>query len=719
MRTAREGLKRLWLLVAVMLVVLGMVTWAGASSLPGAGVIVPDRPTGSGTNDLDGSKIEGVQVVWVTQDSAGTAEGGATPQAELDDTTHLYLSSVSNGEMRMVYKIEAEFSGQYDYAPGDITITIPAQVWHGRKYVADETRPGETVGVVDESRLLGTLELPVPAAPSKKADFNWQIIDGHYVLTNTRTIGATSSVSIEVAICGLRPADVVDMSETEPITAHVEVVTNRGNTIELTSTPITAQLDTQARITGAYKDGEVFEDYPGNLSDALLANLPEGTKPEDYLYVRWYTYHSHNNNQPYSLDIADTLSDAYELVKNAEGEAEEQFVTEGIFLGSTNYQGEVLTDGEVDFTAEIGDHFTDTTTGTQYANTVYMWSAYRKDAFEVPNANEPQRVYNFRNEVEWTLTESDRAVADATLGKGEDAQKVTTARDGVILSYAPVKWQRPTGAFAVNKWTEQVSWKDWLYGYALNLLENRESVDMEFIVETVGYGYPWTSELTRGFSYGELNSTVVNGDLESLELDAESFGKLGWKQVTEDFQTFFNFEKEALTAEDFEFRSLRVSVPQKQRYAKKSNGTWDYVTDSTLPTPDLVIEYQLNNEETWYPAATATWGEDGLGQFAFTDVNTAAGVSTSGMTVYFPGNVTDTRHTFVSNVFGGKTAETCDIAMLDWYVYPTITMKSSDRVYGIVQELFAQSENPSTKFKNDVIMDAYGWVKRTAKARWC
>ncbi|MBQ4640296.1 MAG: BspA family leucine-rich repeat surface protein, partial [Clostridia bacterium] len=700
MNTSYNGMKRLWfVLIAMLLVCSGAFgAMAESSAVPG------------GTNDLDGSKIEGIKVVWVTQDSQSTAEGAKTPQAELDNKEHLYLSTVGDGEMEMVYRIEAEFSGQYDYAPGDITITIPAQVWYGRQYEETGT-DGETVGVVDPSRLLGTLELPVPAAPSKRADFNWQIIDGNYVLTNTRTIGATSSVSIEVGICGIRPVDVVDMSETAPITAHVEVVTNQGNTIELTSTPITAQLDTLVKITSAYKDGEVFEDYPG-LDEKLLSNLPEGADPQDYIYVRWYTYHSHHNNQPYSLDIEDVLSDAYEKVAGENGEAEKKYVPngEGIFLGSTNYNGQVLTDGEIDFTAEIGDHFTNTTTGTQYANTVYMWSAYRKDAFEVPNANEAPRVYYFENEVIWTLTETDKAIADTGNEKGEDPQKVTTARDEVVIPYAPVKWQRPRGAFAVNKWTERITYKDWLYGYALNLLESRDEVEMDFIVETVGYGYPWTSALTKGFDYEALNNTVVNGDLDSLELDADAFGKLGWKQVTDDFQTFFNFETTPLTAEDFEFKSLRISAPQKMRYAKKSNGTWDYVSDSTLPNPDLVIEYQLNNEDTWYPAATATWGEDGLGKFAFVNVNEASGVTTSGMTVIFPENVTDTRHTFVSNVFGGKTAAHCDIAMLDWYVYPTITMKSSDRVYNIVQQLFEESENPATKFRNDVIMDAYGWV---------
>ena len=695
-KTAHKGINWLWLLMIAMLLMCCMTFGASAE-------VDSEK---SGTNELDGSKIEDVKVFWITQDSEFTAEGIATPQEEIDNAAHLYVAPVSNDELKLVYQIEAELSGQYDYQPGDITITIPAQVWHARKYEAADVA-GEMVGVENANKLQGYLELPLPAAPSQKADFNWQIINGNYVLTNTRTISAASSVSINVAIRGVRPIDLVDMSHSEPISARIEVVTHQGNTIALTSEEIVAQIDTQAKITSVFKDGEVFESYPG-LDAKLLDNLPEGTKPEDYVYVRWYTYHSHDNTQPYSLDIADVLCDAYELVENSAGDVEKKFITEGIVLGSTNYDGQILSDGDVDFTAEIGDRINNATTGVQYANTVHLWSAYLKSAFEVPNATEPQRVYYLENEVEWILTETDKTVTDATLGKGEDLQKVTREKDTATLSYAPIKWKRPNGEFAVFKWTEQRSLKDWLYGNALNTLENREEVDMEFIVETVGYGYPWTSRQTQGFSYDELNNTEKNDDLDRLDLDESSFGKLGWKQVTDDFRTFFNFEDNELTSEDFEIRSLRVSVPVKQRYDKLNSGSWDYVTDSTLPTPDLVIEYQLDNDNVWRHAATATWGEDGQGPFAFIDV--AENVSTSDMTLFFPENVTDVRQTFTTNVFGGKTAEHCDIAMIDWRAYPTITLKPSDRIYQIVQALFDQSEGPSTKFKNDVTMDVYGWL---------
>lgn len=687
--------------------VTSMLSYALAEDAPDDNT--GDEPEGivpeGATNDLDGSKIEGIQVLWVTQDSQTNNDGQAVAQAELDDKSHLYLATTSSAALSMIYKVEVEFSGQYDYAPGDITITIPAQVWHGRQY--EETGvEGETVGVVNPGKLVGTLELPLPAAPSKKADFNWQIIDGNYVLTNTRTIGATSSVSIEVAIRGIRPIDVVDMSECDPITAHCEVVTNQGNTIELTSLPINAQIDTKAYITSAYKNGEVFEEYP-DLPNELLQNLPEG-KPEDYLYVRWYTYHSHTNNQPFSLDITDVLSDAYEYTDGPG--SEKKYVTDGIFLGSTNYKGEIIKDGTIDFSAEIVDHDTTSTTGTQYSHTVYMWSAYKKSDFYVPYAYEPQRVYYFENEVEWTLTETDKAVSADQWNKPEDPQLVTSKKDEAAVLYSPIRYGRPFGSFAVNKWTESVGYKDWLYGYALNQLESNNPVDMDYVVETIGYGYPWTSPRTAGFSYDDLSKNKQNVELDQLGLSEDDYGLLGWKQITDDFQTFFNFESTPLTSEDFQFKGLRISEPTRQRWAKQSNGVWAYQTDSSLPIPDLVIEYQLNNEDAWYPAATATWGEDGKGEFRFVDVSGACSVS--GKTVYFPENTTDTRHTFVSNVFGGKTAEKCDIAMLDWYVYPIITMKPSDRVRQIVRELFEQNENPTTKFKNDVVMDVYGWVEK-------
>ena len=206
MKKMLKRMKPISVLMLVMLFMLSVI--CGAAAEGGAGQ--------SGTNELDGSKIEGIYLEWVTEDSTLTAEGDPVPDSEFADKDHLYLSTTNNGEITMVYRIEAQFSGQYDYAPGDVTISIPAQVWPARAYI-------DGVGGVDSGSLQGTLEMPVPEAPSTKADFNWQLVDDQYVLTNTGTLSAASSVSIEVAIRGLNPIDIVDMSTCNDITAYCEL----------------------------------------------------------------------------------------------------------------------------------------------------------------------------------------------------------------------------------------------------------------------------------------------------------------------------------------------------------------------------------------------------------------------------------------------------------------------------------------------------------------
>lgn len=641
-----------WLCMAAMLLCLntaGFASW-------GMAFAESDENIG---NSLDGTTIEALTVQWITHDSTKTAAGADAPETTAE---HLYLSATDNAELPMIYRIETSMSGQYNYAPGDITITIPAKVWRARTY---EGTGSERAGVPDDANLLGYMEIPYPAAPSTKADFNWQLVGDNYVLTNTRTLSAATSVSIEVAIRGIRPIDIVDMSESLPITVDVEVTTHQGNTIPMTSNVLTAQVDTKAEILSAHKGGDLFEMNPG-LSEKLIARLPEENKdPDDYIYVRWYTYPSKSNNQPYSLKIQDVLSDAYLVGENEEL----TFATKGIFLGSDDYDFVAETDGS--YTINVVDHTKSTSYGYQYNQMLELWSAYRKDAFEVAAPIQEQKEYRLNNNVKWILTESDKAV------DGDD-RVVTSWKDSAEIIYSPIAWVRPVGAFEVSKWTHAVNRKDWTYGYALNLLENGQDVEMDFIVESTGYGYPWTTEKTKGFSYEQLNDAAINADLESLGLDASDFGKLGWTQVTEDFRTFFNFEEQELTSEDFEFRSLRISVPTKQRYAKWSDGTFAYVTDNTLPTPDLIIEYKVKGESEWRKAARATWGADGLGEFRFVDV--AQNITTGAMTVFFPQNVTDVRHTFTSNVFDGKMAEHCDTAMIEWRVYPTIIMKASDRV---------------------------------------
>ncbi|MBE5804636.1 MAG: Cna B-type domain-containing protein, partial [Clostridiales bacterium] len=704
----RKAVRWIGALLAIMLVMFGMVSGAAAEE----------------NFEQDGSKIEGIDLFWLTPDSTVDNEGHTVPQAEQTDNgsdrhNHLYLATRSDDPLSMTYQFEISFSGQYDYAPGDIQVTIPAQVWHARD------TSDEAAGRINPNKMIGSMELSVPAAPSTRADFNWQLINGNYVLTNTKTIGATSKAMFQMSITNLVPHNVVDMSECDPITVHVDVVTNRGNVISRTSEAITAQIDTIAEIRSAYKstNNELYEDVPASIPAGLLANLPEGADPEDYIYVRWYSYVYHRGNQPFSLDIEDTVSAAYRQIKDASGKVTgEEFVTDGILLGFTNYEGKAPATGDHDLEANILKNTYHTDTTTSYDHTVYMWSAYKKSDFYVPTAKEPQVVYVMRNNIDWILTEYDAEAADPGYGKPLDAQKVTIAPAQASVFYMPTRWSKPTGHFEVFKWTENQPNEDWNYGYGLNQLIDGEDVSMNFHLKTVGFGYPWTSVRTNPDDPEYVGEEDVK---------AEDFGNLGWRQITEDFDTFFDNNDTPLTERDFEITSMRVTVPSKLRYQKAGyprygyyelNGNivygqmpasqYGYFSDSSLPTPDLQIEYQLNGDGQWRHAATANWGDNGKGAFRFMDV--AEGITTSGMTVYFPENTTDVRHIFVSNVYNGKSAAKCDLGAVQWDVYLGIDLKASEKNIAIAENWFKLTDTPSTKFRNDVHMFVDGWIKANA-----
>ena len=713
MKGMKNGTKnnRLSVLLTIFLLTAMLVLTGMASSMADEEVF-----------EQDGSKIEGIDLFWLTPDSTVDNEGKAIPEAERTDGgsqrhDHLYLATKTDAELSMTYQFEVSFSGQYDYAPGDIQITIPAQVWHARD-ISDKA-----AGKIHPTKMIGTMELSVPAAPSTKGDFNWQLINGNYVLTNTKTIGATSKAMFQMSINGLVPHNIVDMSECDPITVHVDVVTNQGNVISRTSDPITAQIDTIAKITAAKKatNNELYEEVPDSLPAKLLNNLPEGTTADDYIYVRWYSYVYHTANQPFSLDIEDTIGDAFRQIKDENGNVtDEEFVTEGILLGFTNYDGQLPADedAEHDMEANVLRNGYCTYNGS-YDHTVYMWSAYKKDDFYIPTAKEGQVVYVMRNHADWILTEYDAENADPGYDKPTDVQKVTTAPCDAAVYYMPTRWSKPTGHFEVFKWTENRPNEDWNYGYGLNQLIDEEDVSMNFHLYTVGFGYPWTSVRTNP----DDPEFVGEEDVK-----AEDFGNLGWRQITEDFDTFFDNNNTSLTERDFEMTYLRVTVPEKMRYQKAgyprygyyevggnivygrmASNQYGYFADSSLPTPDLQIEYQLNGDGEWHHAATAQWGSDGKGEFRFVDV--AEGITTEGMKVYFPENTTDVRHIFVSNVFAGKSAEKCDIAAVRWSVYLGIDLKASDENIAIAENWFKLTDTPSTKFRNDVHMFVDGWIK--------
>ncbi len=653
------------------------------------------------TNERDGSKIEGIQIFWITEDSPTTAEGTATPQTELDNKSHLYLATRTDDPLSMKFQVEVQLSGQYDYAPGEITLTIPSQIWHSRQL------NGEGEGEISTGKI-GGMDLSVPKAPKTTGEFNWQLINGNYVLTNTRTIGATSALMFQFGVSDLLPHNLVDMSESDFLQARVEVVTNQGNTIEMESNKINAQVDTIEEITEDEKEVKLYESYAdakNAIPASLLANLPAGSDPDDYIYARWYTYVYHQGSQPFVLDMEDSLSDAYILTAGGTKETK----TPGILLGSENVTPTQATDSTFD--ARILDNQYHEDTQEHYDHVVYLWSAYKKSEMP-PDPNGGEIFYYLDNDVVWTLTETDAAYKDPATGNVTDERKVTTVNAHAQAKYAPIPWKAPEGPFfGIGKYTESKYaidnsiTKDYPYGYGLNQLLMGHEVETHFDIETHGFGWHLTSPKTYSGSNPE-------------DLTDADFGQLGWRQETTDYQTFFNFGTEPLTSEDYRIRSVRIEKP-KGLYAYYGDSSQTSESEEipkrykaeALGVPDLEIYYMLNDDGVWHYACTAVWGTDGMGTMAFKNVQ--SGVSTTGKNVVFPDGTTDFRTAYTSNVYDGKTMENCRLGGVVWSVYPTLMIRPSEKNCAIARELFETGENPETKFKNDVVMDAYGWISPT------
>ncbi len=636
-------------------------------------------------NEADGSKIENIKIFWVTEDSTTDCKGQTPDGYWASSVKDLYVAAPTVDPVSMKYQVEVAFSGQYDYEPGDIVLRIPAQVIHGRQYDASN------VGIVDPTVFVDTLALPVPQAPSTKAEFNWTLEGDEYVITNTSTVGATSTATFQFTIENVNPLDVVDMAASEPVSARVEVTTNQGNLIYLESDKLNAYVDTYSHVKSAYKsdnNGDLHDGVPVGVPEELLANLPAGTDPSDYVYVGWYSYVYHEGSQPFTLKAVETESAAYLMNGSTVG----QKVVDGIFLGWRDVSP-IPTDNEKEIIFFENDYCEDTK--QNFEHTIYCWTAYPRDQFEYADEDDATKNYRIFNTIDWIVEEADGKITAPITDNKEESVVPATAH----VDFAPMQWEKPTGHFEVFKYTEIIYDKDHNYGFGLNQLLLGMNTDMRFWIRTVGYGYPWTTEAT------------FTGN-ESPAEDPEEYGIVGWRQAVEDYQTFFDFDGVPLTYEDYQITAMEIRNPYLYRYGITSTGACGYERDASLPVPDLKIEY-MDENGMWHYAGTAQWGTDGKGQLTFVELGegvTAKATPHQGNFIYFPENAVQTRHTFVSNVFGGQTVSPCEVAAVEWDVFDHIQLKPSAKVVAVAERLMAEDDNASTKFKNDVRMDVDGWV---------
>lgn len=414
----------------------------------------------------DGSNIESIAAKWITADTVDN-----------NDPALLYIkpSGTETQEVRM--QINYALSGEHNYEPGDITITVPAYIIHRRG-----------------GANYGTMIVPFPEEPSRKGDFNWTLIDGNYVLTNTKRMSAATKGYIQFAVTGLSPYELVDMEESDPFDAYIEVVTHKGNLIALRSNAITAQFDTEARVTNAGK--AVYQ----SVERVPASSIPESQRvagEEEYIKVNWYTWAYRTSNTKYYLDIKDTIPVEYD----------------GFIINATEESGLEKSEPQITGTA-------DGRTGYTYFATAYPASQF-----------EPDVEYTFHNSVLYTLTEIDPE-------NGDDPQLITTAPASAqtTWSYSLPKWEDPTGHFMVVKngnddkvnynhtrhlryqsersdlhlWSLGSPIHGWygVYPSALNDMQDGNDINLSYTVNSIGYIMPWTYDPVEPVT--ELSSRMIS-----------------------------------------------------------------------------------------------------------------------------------------------------------------------------------------------------------------
>ena len=570
------------------------------------------------------------------------------------DSSRLSLTPSNDEPFNVRMRLNLALSGEHDYEAGDIQITIPKSIF--------ETRDGKPTG---------KLTLSVPEAPDSRATFNYTDMGDYYLLTNTRKLVAATSAMFEFTVRDVVPHTIVDgMSgdnesgydkayATAPFEGTVQVTTNRGNTVAKSSNKIDCVIDTSEKVTSASKRAV-------SLSEEWPDSWPASLKPEnadDYIYVDWSTYSIISGNQAFDMKVEENahtnVSEGTLLLGYKDSKSGNLYKGDGtLSMEQTLQTGGYVSSGSGAF----GGH---------------AYVAYPKSNFEV------NKHYKIDNTVTYTLTSAD----DGTVSKA-------TAKGQVV--YAPVAFEAPEGLYNVSKEgdgsvrTLVDGDVEGVYGYALNQLRNGENVDLSYRITSKAFTMPSTADPA--------------GDPD----DPDTYHKRAVDLRLVDDETHFNFNNEALTADDFEFKSVRVDKPSMLLYKKFSQtgpgytgssltsqtiqgGTYGYADDADPSSIPVLYVYGKAEGGDWVRCATLDWSSGSLKASAENDA------TVSGSTVGFPAGTVDYKielSTMRDGIF--------------LWAYPTMTLKATDAVKSQVEALYANTDQPTTKTSNTVKLEATG-----------
>ena len=587
---------------------------------------VPEYPSSD-----SGNSIDVLTVKWLTADSEPD-----------EDPSTLYYKPADDNRQNVRMRINYTISGTDDIEAGAITIRIPASIF--------KTRTGADTG---------NMEIPFPEAPSEKNDFNWILSGDSYVLTNTKTISASTAGYIDIGIYDLVPHTLVDMEESAPFNAYMEIQTQEG-TIAKNSNDITAQFDTDAVLNSATK-------RPYNAVNIVPAS-EVGKEDGEYVKVDWYTWANIKSNTVYTLKFEDSIPDEFN----------------GFIVGDS-----VKT---LDERSASGD--------TPY---VLFSTAYPISEFE------ENQTYTFTNNLKVTLTEKD---------SGEEHVVETSATKG--WKYQKPEWVNPQGNFNVFKngndgsansyrtnkdrrvYSDGHLGNDGFYGIypgLLNKLQKGEEIELSYTVNTVSYHMIDT--------YKEI--IPASEEVDDPHRIIGNYFQLPVKLVTQDDGVNLQRGGEKLVPGedgDYEFASLEFMDPYVYTGVPKNvnedgtwvpktydDGTFEYVRDNNKENwPDITVEITKDNE-TWTEYATVSWETGGL------RIVESDGTDVIGPVLELP-----------SGTVNWRTSVESINAAYNYDVRPTVRIFPSEKIKDLVETEFEESSGtPSMLFYNHAKMDLYDW----------
>lgn len=611
----------------------------------------------------DGSNIESLELWWVTPDTVDN-----------HDAQLLYIKPQEDEDWIVRMRLNYALSGEHDYNPEDIRITVPDTMF--------ANRDGNRSGI--------KLTIPYPEAPNKSQAFMWShdIENGVYVLTNTRKLSAATKGFIEFAWSGLTPHKLVDMADSKAFQATIEVSTHKDNIIGLSSNELVARFDTEQVVDRSTKYAI------GNPSWVTASSIPADKRiagEEEYVLVNWYMYCNHYGNTEFMLQGVDQVMDEYN-----------GFILDSSLTGRHDNKEYSLFNGWAR-AGEIGN--------------LRVTVAYPGSQFE------PDTTYVLKNRITYTLTEKDPEC-------NGDPQKVTTTVANASVNFRwhlPV-FEDPTGHFMLNKigndgangrasapyWSRSYRRADLyhdldvrnytrefhntddgygIYPSALNDLRDGKDVEVAYTVESIGYMAPWQLDGDPRIeaSYGRKPVSMVTYDTDE----------------TRDAQVYLAGNQVLNVGTDYDYKAVEFPIkpnigklvgkninPDGSFVARHAgDGTFLYSSDSDVSKiPVITLEGKIGG--SWKKLADIDWSS---GACRVTTENGAlVAPNNSNNRINLPAGVTQLRSTVTSTN-----------AYLWYYFRPILMVHPSDEFTSTIETLFSVTNMPKLGIYNTASMYAY------------